>query len=222
MRMFARWRLQSVGFAAAFAPLLMLGAASARDTTTPDWPCVQRKIETVTSAQVWQGPPVDEVSGWREDAAIKELVRFLADRRVPFEFADAAIKRFADNATASQRSERLTLLFAGIFAELQEQRRTMMGHLEDYLRAQRSRSQDLERQGLEIADLKERAATDEAAAVELRDAQARFDLAYKIFQERQASVTIACEIPVRIDQRVFTLGQSIHDLMLPVTGQAPQ
>lgn len=222
MRMCASWRLRAVGLAAAIAPLVMATAASARDTTTPDWPCVQRKIETVTSTQVWAGPAVDEISGWREDATVKDLVRLLADRRVPIDFADAAIKRFADNGDASARSERLTLLFAGLFSVLQDQRRTMMGHLEDYLRAQRSRALDLERQGLEIADLEQKAATDENAAAELREAQTRFDLAYRIFQERQASITIACEIPVRIDQRAFTLGQSIHDLMLPVTGQAPQ
>ena len=37
-------------------PAFAAGAAS------PDWPCVQRKIATLTSAQMWDGPPVDDLT----------------------------------------------------------------------------------------------------------------------------------------------------------------
>jgi hypothetical protein len=203
--------------------LMLATSALARDASTPDWPCVQRKVVTVTSTQVWEGPPVDEITGWREDAEVSDLVELLANRRTPIKNADQAIRKFADGQAEPARSERLTLVFAGLFSKLQEQRKSVMARLESYLRAQRTRAFDLEQLGVAIANLEEKASTDEEAAKKLVDAQERFDLAQRIFQERQASIPFACELPVRIDQRAFSLGKSIHDLTAPpVTGQVPQ
>jgi len=202
--------------------LVMLGVAHAsliapdalaRDTSTPDWPCIQRKIDTLTSTQVWDGPAVEQLMGWRDVPGINDLLPVLTNRRIPLPQAETALKKFADSQPEASRDERLTLVFAGVFETLHNQRKTVIGGIEKYLKAQRERSAELERQGEEIAKLEEKAGSDEKAAAELQEAQTRFDWAQRIFQERQNNIPIACEVPVKIDERIFMLGKSIRGLM---------
>ncbi len=49
--------------------------ALAADAANPDWPCVQRKVATLTSAQMWDGPPVDDLTQWRDNEEISKLIR---------------------------------------------------------------------------------------------------------------------------------------------------
>jgi hypothetical protein len=193
--------------------LLASSPAPARDVNTPDWPCVQRKVDNITSAQVWGGPAVDGMTEWRDEPGIAALATRLADRRVALEEAEKTIAVFAVRQPQPVRAQRLTLLFAGLFETLQQQRRSVIARLEAYRRAQGERALELERQGLGIAELEDKAATEPNTSVELREAKDRFDIAQRIFQERQDSIPFACEIPVRIDARIFTLGKAIHDLM---------
>ena len=67
----------------------------AAETGNSDWPCVQRKVATLTAAQMWDGPPVDGLVGWSDNEEIRKLVTFLASRRVPLEDATAAVAKFA-------------------------------------------------------------------------------------------------------------------------------
>ena len=215
--------LQRSARSALISMTVVATAALARDISTPDWPCVQRKVENVTSTQIWEGPPVEDITSWRDNPEIRTLVATIANRRTPIGDAEAALKRYAEHEPDASRAERLTQVFAGLFATLQAERRMVIGRIESYRKAQGERALELERQSVALADLEEKAANDATAAKELEDAQARFDFAQRIFQERQNSIPFACEVPVRIDQRALTLGKSIHDLMAPAaTVPAPQ
>jgi hypothetical protein len=206
-----------IGAAAVGASLVLLApcGARARDPSTPEWPCVQRKVEKLTSSQVWDGPPVEDVKDWGKTPEIRALVTKLADRRVPLDQAEAALKAFAEGQSATTRDEQLTLVFAGVFETLHNQRKTVIRGLERYLKAQQTRSEELERQGEAIADLETKAPTDEKAAAELQAARERFDWAQRIFHERQTNIPIACEVPVKIDERIFAIARSIRALMNP-------
>ena len=80
------------------ASMAVLRSARRRgaEAVNPDWPCVQHKIATLTSAQMWDGPPVDDLTAWRDNAEIGKLIPTLASRRVPIEQAAAAIAQFAE------------------------------------------------------------------------------------------------------------------------------
>jgi hypothetical protein len=54
------------------ASVIALGAprALAADATSADWPCVQRKVAKLTSAQMWDGAPVDDLTKWRDNEEI--------------------------------------------------------------------------------------------------------------------------------------------------------
>jgi hypothetical protein len=186
--------------------------ALAADNAHPDWPCVQRKVETLTSAQMWDGPDVDDLTGRPDDRTAK-LVAVLASRRVPLDAAAAAIAQFADAMPADKRDEPLKLLFAGVLAALNHDRAVVISGIERFQQRQRARAAEIERQSSELRLLKARAATDEQARSELAAAEEKHNWDMRIFTERQQSLPLACEVPVLIEQRLFELGRAIRSHM---------
>jgi hypothetical protein len=198
---------------AMFAAALAGSSALAAEAANPDWPCVQRKVVTLTAAQMWDGPAVDGLVQWSDNEAIRKLVALLASRRVSIEDAAAAIERFAAAQPQDKRDEALKLVFAGLLSTLNSDRRAVMSGIERFQQRQRGRAAELERQGAVIRQLKERAATDERVRPELAAAQERYDWDARVFGERQQSLPLACEVPVLIEQRLFELGREIRSRM---------
>jgi hypothetical protein len=185
----------------------------AADPANPDWPCVQRKVVTLTSAQMWDGPPVDDLRQWRDNEEIRKLVTVLASRRVPLEEAAGAIARFAETQPPNKRDEALKLVFAGLLEVINNDRAVVMSGIERFQQRQRGRAAEIERQGAVLRQLKERAASDEAARAELASTQDRYNWDVRVFSERQQSLPLACEVPVLLEQRLFELGREIRSHM---------
>lgn len=206
--------LKSLFALATWAGLAALAdGAQARDAGHPEWPCVQRKVDNLSVGQVWDGPSIDGLEGWWQDSKVNALINLLATRRLPQETIDKALKEFADAEPADKRDERLTYVFAGFFDKMNGERRTVMRGIERYQKALEERAQDIERQGVEIAELEKKAAEDEKAAAELEGAQQKYEWASRIFHEKQSNMPIACEVPVIIDQHVYTIGKAVRALM---------
>ena len=197
------------------AASILFGAprAFAEGATSPDWPCVQRKIATLTSAQMWDGVPVDHLTQWRDDETITKLIAVLASRRVPLEQATAAIAQFAAAQPPEKRDDALKLLFAGLLSTVNSDRAVVISGIERFQQRQKARSAEIERQGAAIRQLKERAANDEKARAELAAAEDRYNWDVRVFSERQQSLPLACEEPVLIEQRLFELGREIRARM---------
>jgi hypothetical protein len=197
------------------ASIIVLGGARApaADSANPDWPCVQRKVATLTSAQMWDGPEVDELTQWRDDGAIGKLIAVLASRRVPLEQAAAAIAQFADAQPPDKRDDALKLLFAGLISTVNRDRALVISGIERFQRRQKARAAEIERQGVALRQLRERAANDEGARAELAAAEERYAWDVRVFTERQQSLPLACEVPVLIEQRLFELGRAIRARM---------
>lgn len=183
--------------------------------TMKDWPCVQGKVETLSVTAIWDGPSVDDPAAKEgaRDTEISNLVRTLASRRVPVDKAEEALKKFADKQAPDVRDKRLTQVFAGLFETVNNQRKSVITGIGKYQKSQRQRSAELERQGIEIAKLEQQAPADEKAAAELATAQDHFQWASRIFQERQQSIPLACELPVLIEERLYEIARSIRGLM---------
>jgi hypothetical protein len=196
------------------AASIVCGArAFAAEATNRDWPCVQRKIATLTSAQMWDGPAVDDLTAWRGNAEIGKLIAVLASRRVPLEQAAAAIAQFAEAQPPQRRDDALKLVFAGLLSTVSSDRAVVIGGIERFQQRQKARATEIERQGAAIRQLKERAASDETARSELAAAEERYNWDVRVFSERQQSLPLACEIPVLIEQRLFELGREIRSRM---------
>ena len=180
---------------------------------TSAWPCVQRRVDTLSVAQIWDGPPIDGVKGWFLDNDVSALIEVLSSRRIPVDQAEDAVEAFAKELPEDKKDERLTLLFAGLFDRATTQRRGVMAGIERYQRSQQERSRELERQSSAISKLQDKAPTDDDAAAKLKDAQEKFDWAQRIFHERQTNIPLACELPVLIEERLFMLTRAIRNGM---------
>src|SRR6266508_2935983 len=141
------------------AGMIALGgppAAGAAEAANPDWPCIQHKVATLTSAQMWDGPDVDDLAQWRDNEEIRKLIAVLGSRRVPLEEAAAAIDQFAAAQPQDKRDDVLKLLFAGLLNTVNNDRAVVMSGIERFQQRQKARAAEIERQGVEIRQLKER------------------------------------------------------------------
>jgi hypothetical protein len=193
----------------------MLGAAPAlaADPANPDWPCIQRKVATLTSVQMWDGPAVDDLAGWRDHDDVRKVIAVLASRRVPLQQAVEAVARFADAQPPDKRDDALKLLFAGFLDAVNNDRAAVMNGIERFQKRQRGRAAEIERQGAALRQLRERAASDQNARSELAAAEDKYQWDVRVFTERQQSLPLACEVPVLIEQRLFELGREIRSRM---------
>jgi hypothetical protein len=202
-----------VGLIAACMAAHVAPPAVAADADNPDWPCVQRKVATLTSLQMWDGPAVDDLTQWRDNEEIRKLIAVLANRRVPIEEAAADIERFSSAQQQDQRDNALKLLFAGLLSIINNDRAVVMSGIERFQQRQKARAAEIERQGAVIRQLKERVASDDKARAELAAAEERYNWDVRVFSERQQSLPLACEVPVLIEQRLFELGREIRSRM---------
>src|ERR1700741_497362 len=56
--------------------------------SSPDWPCIQRKVPSISAAQIWDGPSIDGIKDPDKDEKIADLLPVLESRRVPIEDAE--------------------------------------------------------------------------------------------------------------------------------------
>ena len=183
------------------------GPAWAAASEDPDWPCVQRLMPEISPATVWGGPPLDDAApAWRETPAIRDLVLRIASRRTALEDGEKAIAAFAGTLGA-EKDAMLTMVFAGLFTTIDQERSRLISGIKRYARGQRrlaSRIRQL------TADLGAAPAdgTPQSAA-RRRQLRERRVWDTRIFEERERSLQALCEQPVLLEQRLFILARAI-------------
>jgi hypothetical protein len=187
-------------------------ALAVADAKNPDWPCVQGKVENLSASAIWDGPPVDAIKDWGRDEKVAALVRKVVARRLPLDKAEAAILEFAKATPEAERDAAMTKLFAGIFETVNGQRRSVINGIEKYQRAQKARAEELEKQGINVIELKNSATEDPLAEFASPEEEKAY-WAGRIFQERQQNIPVACELPAVIEERLFALSRAIRAQM---------
>ena len=205
----SRWLLPLVG-TLALATHSNAGLAAEVSTAQSDWPCIQHKVDKLSSAQMWDGPPVDDLTEWREDKTIEKLVPVLTSRRVSIEDAGKAIDEFVHSLPEDQRNKGLMLLFAAVLDATNRDRAVVMAGIERFQRRQRERAAAIEKQSAELRDLR---ASNDVSPAKLAEAEQAYNWAVRVFTERQQSIPIACEVPVLIEQRLFAIAREIRARM---------
>lgn len=197
------WTRRTCG-ALALLPLLALpGTALAASSEDPDWPCVQRRVPEVSAGMVWAGPPLEELQqDWRQVPEVSQLAGKIAARRTELEAAKAAVADFAAGL-GDDRSEKLTLLFAGTLSIVNKDRASILSGIERFTRKQRRLA---DRIGETSAKLKTLPA-DAAEQREELEQQQVWDT--RIYEDREKSLIYICEQPVLLEQRIFALGREI-------------
>ncbi|MDF2997444.1 MAG: hypothetical protein K0R27_3081 [Xanthobacteraceae bacterium] len=197
-------------YAAVPALALALAGPAAAASPTGLWPCIQPKVAELAAGQMWAGPPITDAK-WRDDQDVAELVPVIAARRTSIEDATTRIEQFAKEAGADKKA-RLTLLFAGVFEEINALRSRILAGIERYSQHQIDLSQRIKDESLKLAQAKKAASNDadKAKAGEIEQ-QLLWDT--RIYDSRSQAMTAVCESPVILEQRAFAIARAIQNVM---------
>ena len=180
--------------------------AHAADPRYPDWPCAQAKVPELSVAAVWDGPPIDGVGDtWKDDPKLRDLVVRLAARRTPLEDAQKAAADFV-GAAGGDKSAKAKLLFAGLFAELNQQRVEVMDGIDRIAQKEKELAETVRSDRAELGTLQDSQNPDQNQIDELSN---RLQWGTRIFEERRKTIRYVCEVPTAIERRLFALGRAI-------------
>ncbi|HET6387880.1 hypothetical protein [Hyphomicrobium sp.] len=217
MKTFGHSLRASLHILTAFGALAAIAAPALGDEPAkPEWPCVYRKVPVLSAATIWDGPEIKDTSSWRKDETIRKLSQYLISRRVTEEEADAAIKKFAEGVPPDARDAKLTELFAAVLTRTNEDRRLVMSGIERFHKRQLERAKEIEKEGIELPPLDENGAPAQDTHApageisELSSKEEKYKWEVRAFQEKQANIPIACEIPQLIDERAGALARAIR------------
>ncbi len=133
---------------AGFTAFLIL-SPGAQAAAEGDWPCIQRKVEELTAAQMGDGPDPGTAAAWRDDPAVAAVAAELAQRRMSLDEAALRVERFAAEA-ARDRDVKLTALFAGVLQRMNAERGRLVAGIERYARKQRELAERIKATALAI------------------------------------------------------------------------
>ena len=198
--------------AGALALLLVIpsGAAEAQRAAhgPPDWPCVQRLIPELGAGSIWAGPPIDELDmEWWEDEEVARVVRFATARETPVTEALERVNAFIETVEEDELETRLTLLFAGLFREINQERSRTIEAVRRYARGQVGR---LERISGLVDELEQLRGSNgaEPAAIERLEQELFWER--RLFHDRQTAMRALCSQPYILEERLGRFVGTIH------------
>jgi len=195
---------------AASTAVLLLASSAAFAAPADLWPCIQPKVATLAAAQMWAGPSLDNLN-WRDDKQVSELVPVLAARRTSIEEAEKMIGQFAEQAGPDKKT-RLTMLFAGVYDQINTRRSRILSGIERYSEHQIDLSQRIKEESLKVAQAKKAAGTDDDKA-KAADMEKQLLWDTRIYDARSQAVTAVCESPVILEQRAFAIARAIQNVI---------
>ena len=185
----------------------------AKDADKRDWPCIARKVPEISPATIWDGPAIDAaLTTWRNDETLRKLSQYVISRRLTVEEVETAIKKYADSLPDGERDGKLTELFAGALSRINDDRKLVMAGIERFHKRQLERAKEIEAKG------SGQKTTDAAVPTTIPPgdvnqpitAEEKYNWEIRIFQERQASIPIACEIPQLMEERAGAVARAIR------------
>jgi hypothetical protein len=204
--------------ALALSMLVLLAAARAlaappADSAAldPDWPCEQIKIDHMSLATMWGGPPLGKfLTDWQQYPQAAALAQRLAERRVPIEQAQAEITEFAKAAAADQRQTQLLALMGGLFSLLDHERFAVVEGLDRFGARQISYAAQIRGEITALHDAQDAAEPDRKTVEQLAD-QVYWDT--RVFADRRSMISYACFVPDEIEHRLYELAGTTSNLL---------
>jgi hypothetical protein len=196
--------------AAVLSIALFMGApshAAPPGSRDPDWPCQQIKVPELSLAAVWAGPPVDSAQiDWQRDQAVADLVHSIAPRRLALAKAQEEIHAFALHAN-EQKQEKLLALIAGLFGVLDQERSIVIAGLDRFGARQKQLAAGIRDDNDKLRQMQ---ADPSAAADAINQMVQRVTWEAEVFQDRRQALRYACDVPGKIEQRLFALARAIQ------------
>jgi hypothetical protein len=176
----------------------------------PDWPCEQIKVPQLSLAAVWSGPPLDQTQDdWRQDQHVADLVQETAQRRMPIEQAQQRIQAFAAQA-GDQKQPKLLQLLAGLFSVLDDERSSVIAGLDRFGGRQKELAAALRDDNDKLRAMQTDAKSD---ASDINQMTQKVTWEAQVFQDRRQSLRYACDVPGKIEQRLFALAHTIQGVL---------
>lgn len=194
------------GLVLACATALASLPAAGQPAEDPYWPCIQRKVPSLTPAAVWTGPAFEEGEAWKDDGQVADLVRRLSQRRLPTEAAETEIASFAAGLEDDAAMRRLSSVFAGLFETMNAERSQVIEGIERYARRQIDMAEAIRTRASSL-DRARRAPDADPQAIAREEDELIWQT--RVFEERRASLSAVCDAPRNIEQRLFALGRAI-------------
>jgi hypothetical protein len=185
----------------------MLAVAQPQGKRDPNWPCQQIKVPDVSLASVWSGPAVDPTdAGWKDNAAVADLVEKITPRRQPIEQAQIALHDFAQHAGPDKQKQLLQVLI-GMFDVLDQERGSVITGLDRFGSRQKELAAEIRADNEKLRGL-QNDPTAEPKAVQ--DMTQKVTWEVEVFQDRRQAISYACDVPGKIEQRLFALARQIQ------------
>jgi hypothetical protein len=176
----------------------------------PDWPCQQIKVPQLSLAAVWSGPSIDQqLESWQQDRIVTELVRETTQRRMPIEQAQEKIRTFATQV-GDARQAKLLDLFAGLFRTLDDERSSVIAGLDRFGMRQKELAAEL-RNDNEKLRMMQADPTSEAGDINQLTQKVTWE--GQVFQDRRQALSYACDVPAKIEQRLFALARTVQEAL---------
>lgn len=164
-----------------------------------DWPCIQRRVDTLSAAVMWPHPPENQATAPVLSPEAARLAELLALRRLTLEEAESAVL-----SSANLASDDYTAIFLDVFERLNQRRTEVMGGITRYARNQARMAQEIDALRVEIANLSKAESPDFDRIDQLEE---DLDWRARVFDDRRRSLTYACETPVLLEKRLYALAQ---------------
>jgi hypothetical protein len=192
------------------AALLTPALALAQPHRDPDWPCQQIKVPELSLAAVWSGPPVDpQDDHWKENPTVADLVDELAPRRQPIDHAQTLLQEFAQHAGPDKQAQLLQVL-AGLFNVLDSERDSVITGLDRFGARQKELAAEIRADNEKLRALQTNPASDPRTVQQMTQ-QVTWEV--EVFQDRRQALSYTCDVPGKIEQRLFALARQIqHEL----------
>jgi hypothetical protein len=189
------------------AVLLTPALALAQPHRDPNWPCQQIRVSEMSLAAVWSGPPVDPHDDrWKDNPAVADLVDKLAPRRQPIDQAQTVLHDFAQHAGPTKQAQLLQLL-VGVFTVLDAERDSVITGLDRFGARQKQLAADIRADNEKLRSLQNDPASDPKAVQQMTQ-QVTWEV--EVFQDRRQAVSYTCDVPGKIEQRLFALARQIQ------------
>ena len=192
------------------APMLLvptLCLAQPRGARDPDWPCQQIKVPELSIAAVWSGPSVDPGdTAWKDNSAVVDLVEKLAPRREPIDHAQSLVHDFAQHA-GDQKQTQLLQVLVGLFNVLNQERDSVMTGLDRFGGRQKELAAEIRSDNEKLRALQTDSTSDPKAVQQMTQ---KVTWEAEVFQDRRQALSYTCDVPGKIEQRLFALARQIQ------------
>ena len=186
--------------------LSLLSVPALADQEPEYWPCIQRYVPLMSIATVWPEATnsiSSEYSG--EDSGFEDLITSILDLNLKQQALGNHLSAYMDQFTTDKHIHAL-LLYQRLFAQLQDERTKALHGIMRYAKRQQQMIERIEQRRRQIitssADLDDK---------ELENLSIDQAWETRLFVEREKQLNYLCELPVRIEQRVFFVAQFLNN-----------